>query len=103
MNTTKISLRRVLAAASLVSFLAVSLVGAVRGAEKPNIVWMMAEDMGPDLSCYGNGAVHTPVIDKLASEGARYLQAFTTSPVCSSIMRSSIRTRKTYNNPKLTR
>ena len=50
---------------------------------KPNIVWIMAEDMGPDLSCYGTPAVRTPVLDRLAAEGARYTQAFTTAPVCS--------------------
>ena len=50
---------------------------------KPNIVWILAEDIGPDLSCYGTPAVHTPVLDKLAAEGVRYEWAFTTAPVCS--------------------
>lgn len=50
---------------------------------KPNIVWILAEDMCPDLSCYGTKAVHTPHLDKLAAEGIRYTHAFTTSPVCS--------------------
>ncbi len=50
---------------------------------KPNIVWILAEDMCPDLSCYGNKAVHTPNLDKMAAEGIRYSKAFTTSPVCS--------------------
>lgn len=55
----------------------------VVAADQPNIVWMMAEDMCPDLSCYGVKAIKTPVLDKLAAEGARYTRAFTTSPVCS--------------------
>lgn len=50
---------------------------------RPNIVWILAEDIGPDLSCYGTPAVHTPVLDKLAAEGVRYEWAFTTAPVCS--------------------
>ena len=51
--------------------------------QRPNIVWILAEDICPDLSCYGTKAVHTPNLDKLAAEGARYTRAFCTSPVCS--------------------
>lgn len=50
---------------------------------RPNILWIMLEDWGPELSCYGTQAVHTPHIDQLASEGVRYTHAFTTAPVCS--------------------
>ncbi len=52
-------------------------------AERPNIVWIMLEDWSPDMSCYGTKGIQTPACDKLASEGIRYLNAFTTSPVCS--------------------
>lgn len=51
--------------------------------KRPNILWIMIEDWGPDLSCYGTKGVHTPHVDGLASEGIRYETAFTTSPVCS--------------------
>jgi arylsulfatase A-like enzyme len=51
--------------------------------EKPNILWITIEDWSPDLSCYGTKGIHTPNIDKLASEGVRYTNAFATSPVCS--------------------
>ena len=50
---------------------------------RPNILWIMIEDWGPDLSCYGTKGIHTPHVDKLAEEGIRYEFAFTTSPVCS--------------------
>ena len=56
---------------------------AVHGAERPNILWLIAEDLGPAMSCYGNKAVHTPNLDRLASEGVRYTRAYTTAPVCS--------------------
>ena len=36
---------------------------------KPNILWIIAEDMSPDLGCYGNEAVTTPNIDGLAKRG----------------------------------
>jgi N-sulfoglucosamine sulfohydrolase len=56
---------------------------AAPDASKPNIVWIMAEDIGPQLSCYGAPAVKTPVLDALAAQGARYNYAFCTAPVCS--------------------
>jgi len=51
--------------------------------ERPNILWILGEDLCPDLGCYGNKLVHTPNIDQLASEGVRFTNAFTTAPVCS--------------------
>jgi N-sulfoglucosamine sulfohydrolase len=51
--------------------------------ENPNIVWLIAEDLSPDLGCYGNSLVSTPNIDKLAFQGIRFTNAFATCPVCS--------------------
>ena len=51
--------------------------------KRPNIVWIMLEDWGLDLGCYGTKGIETPVTDQLASEGIRYTNAFCTSPVCS--------------------
>ena len=48
----------------------------------PNIVWILAEDLSPDLGCYGNECVFTPNIDRLAKEGMRFLNAFVTGPAC---------------------
>jgi arylsulfatase A-like enzyme len=48
-------------------------------AEKPNIVIIMADDMGfSDLSCYG-GEMNTPNLDKLASNGLRFTQFYNAS------------------------
>ncbi len=55
----------------------------LNGADRPNILWLIAEDLGPAMSCYGNKEVRTPHLDRLASEGARYTRAYTTAPVCS--------------------
>ena len=49
----------------------------------PNIVWIMMEDWGHQLSCYGEKGVHTPNIDKFASEGIRFTNSFCTAPVSS--------------------
>lgn len=49
---------------------------------RPNIVFIGAEDFSPDLGCYGSKFVHTPNLDRLASQGARFTRAFTHAPVC---------------------
>ena len=50
---------------------------------RPNILWIVAEDMGPELGCFGTSQVHTPHLDRLAAQGVRFTRAFTTAPVCS--------------------
>ena len=60
-------------------------------AAKPNILWIIAEDMGPELSCYGTPEVKTPALDQLAASGIRYTRAFTVTGVCST-SRSSFMT-----------
>ena len=50
----------------------------------PNIVFLISDDhTAADLGCYGNSHVHTPNLDKLAREGARFANCFVTSPQCS--------------------
>jgi len=51
--------------------------------KRPNILWIISDDLGNDLGCYGNTDVHTPNLDRLASEGVRFTHAYATSPVCS--------------------
>ncbi len=51
---------------------------------KPNIVWIIADDMSPDTAAYGLRDVKTPHLDRLAAEGRRYTRAYATAPVCSS-------------------
>ncbi len=52
--------------------------------KKPNIVFIMADDMGwGDLGCYGNPAIKTPNLDKLARQGRRFTNFYVNSAVCS--------------------
>ncbi|MDX9753415.1 MAG: sulfatase-like hydrolase/transferase [bacterium] len=51
--------------------------------QRPNILWIIAEDFCPELACYGYPLVQTPHIDALAAQGVRFTHAFTTAPVCS--------------------
>jgi len=50
--------------------------------EKPNILWITCEDIGPALGCYGDEYADTPNLDTLASEGILYRNAFATAPIC---------------------
>ncbi|MBL8848316.1 MAG: arylsulfatase [Planctomycetaceae bacterium] len=55
----------------------------VSAAAPPNIVFIMADDLGyGDLGCYGQQLIATPHIDRLASEGTRFTQAYAGGPVC---------------------
>ncbi|HEV8606447.1 MAG TPA: sulfatase [Tepidisphaeraceae bacterium] len=49
---------------------------------KPNFLFIVGEDTGPDLGCYGDTLAHTPNLDRLASQGARFTRCFTHAPVC---------------------
>jgi N-sulfoglucosamine sulfohydrolase len=50
--------------------------------EKPNIIWIVCEDISPFIGAYGNKELHTPNIDKLAQEGVRYNHVYSTAGVC---------------------
>jgi arylsulfatase A-like enzyme len=51
--------------------------------DKPNVVFILVDDLGyGDISCYGATKVHTPNIDKLASEGRMFTDAHSASAVC---------------------
>ena len=52
--------------------------------KKPNIIFILIDDMGwKDLGCYGSDFYETPNIDRLASEGMRFTDAYASCPVCS--------------------
>ena len=56
---------------------------ASRAAEKPNILFILADDLGyGDLGCYGQQLIATPNIDRLAAEGMRFTQFYAGAPVC---------------------
>lgn len=60
-----------------------AIMGAAQAKARPNILWLIAEDFGPHLGCYGTKQVWTPHLDQLAKQGARYTRFYTTAPVCS--------------------
>jgi uncharacterized sulfatase len=62
---------------------------ATAAAKPPNILWISAEDISPDLRCYGDEYSISPNLDRLASQGVRFDRAFSSAPVCAP-SRSSI-------------
>lgn len=64
-------------------FQVVALLSAETAAVRPNIVFILADDLGyGDLGCYGNKEVRTPNIDRLAAQGVRFLQFYSNGPEC---------------------
>jgi arylsulfatase A-like enzyme len=69
-------------------------------AAPPNIVYIMADDLGyADLSCYGRRDYATPNIDRLATDGMKFFQAYANSAVCSATRTALITGRYQYRLP----
>ncbi|OAM90041.1 sulfatase [Termitidicoccus mucosus] len=62
---------------------AASRPASLRPGPKPNILYVILEDIGPSLACYGEPLVKTPVLDRFASQSIRFTNTFCTAPVCS--------------------
>ena len=50
--------------------------------DRPNILWLVAEDLSPIIPAFEDDTVATPNLDRLAAEGVRYTRVFSTSGVC---------------------
>ncbi len=60
-----------------------SFANSISAAEKPNIIVIMADDLGfGDVSCYGTRSLQTPSIDRLASEGVRFTSGYCSASTC---------------------
>lgn len=60
------------------------LLNTLKAQQKPNIVFILADDLGyNDIGTYGNALVPTPNIDALASSGTKMISGYCTSPICS--------------------
>jgi arylsulfatase A-like enzyme len=69
---------------ALASLLLLAITSAATAeSERPNILFIMADDLGyGDLGCYGSELITTPHIDRLAADGMRFTQCYAGSPVC---------------------
>jgi arylsulfatase A-like enzyme len=67
---------------------------------RPNIVFIMADDLGyADLSCYGRRDYRTPNIDRIAAGGMKFTHAYANAPVCSATRTALITGRYQYRIP----
>jgi len=71
--------RTLIVTCSVLVFAATSL----QADPRPNILWLIAEDLGVELGCYGTREVWTPQLDQMAAVGVRYTRFYTAAPVCS--------------------
>ena len=56
---------------------------AALAAEKPNIVFILADDLGyGDLGCYGHSTFKTPNLDRLAKQGAVFTRSYCCNSIC---------------------
>ncbi len=63
--------------------LAMLLAAPTLAQERPNLIWIMADDLGyGDLGCYGQQVITTPSIDRMAREGLRFTQFYAGATVC---------------------
>ena len=67
----------------MIRLLALSLFAAVSAYAKPNIVFILCDDLAQgDLGCYGQKIIQTPNLDRMATEGTRYTQGYSGTTVC---------------------
>ena len=61
--------------------LLVANISALADANKPNIIFILADDLGyGDVGCYGQKRIKTPSIDRMAAEGMRFTQCYAGAP-----------------------
>src|SRR6188508_818047 len=67
----------------LLIFVFFSLALSAQKNSRPNIIYIMADDLGyADLSCYGRKDYQTPNLDRLCTQGIKFMNAYATAPVC---------------------
>src|SRR3982751_4923607 len=71
----------------LLSAVLVLLTSAAFAADPPaapkyNVLFLMSDDLRPELGCYGNAQIQTPNIDALAKAGVRFDRAYCQYPLC---------------------
>lgn len=67
---------------ALLLFASLGVFATLGAADRPNILWLSAEDHGPHLGCYGDKHATTPNLDAFAKNSLLYTNAISTAPVC---------------------
>jgi N-sulfoglucosamine sulfohydrolase len=75
--------RRQFVSGMAASSAAIALGIPAHGKTRPNILFITADDMGPQAGCYGDTTIPTPRIDQLASQGIQFMNGYVTQASCS--------------------
>ncbi len=67
---------------SLIGILVLTASTPAADGKRPNILWLVNEDHGPHVACYGDTYATTPTFDALAARGLRYAHCWSNAPVC---------------------
>ncbi|MDG2223224.1 MAG: sulfatase [Rubripirellula sp.] len=59
-----------------------SFAGVVQGEERPNILLICVDDLRPELGCFGKDYIHSPNIDRLASQSRIFARHYVQAPTC---------------------
>jgi arylsulfatase A-like enzyme len=80
----KTSRRQLICAVAAGAGVAVARSGFAQGRRsRPNVIFILADDLGyGDLSCYGRPEYKTPVLDRFATQGMKFMSAYANAPVC---------------------
>ena len=81
-RSTRFSILGIAVGALVFSLCADAFAGPAEQPHRPNILWLVAEDLSPYIAAYGDDTAPTPVLDRLAAEGVRYSNVYSVSGVC---------------------
>ena len=65
---------------------------AMKGLQKPNVLWMVRENFSVGLECYGQKNMRTPNLKRLAQEGVRYTKVYSIPPLAFECMVAWLKT-----------
>jgi len=83
---------------ALVVFGLLASMASAQPSQPPNILFIIVDDLRPEIGAYGNAIVHTPNIDRLAASGFLFENAFALVPVCGASRAAMLSGRKPTTN-----
>jgi len=75
-------MKHFLSVLTLLAGIVITGVATAQQNDRPNILWLTTEDMGPNLGCYGDTFAKSPNLDAFAASGQLFQRAWSNAPVC---------------------